>query len=232
MVRKIMVICLFVSLVGASAKGGEKTKVFTLKEAVERALARSPSIRSAREGIKGANHLRKAALTDFFPTLRTEYQYRRLGEEPFFQTGPVGLKRVIGTQDNYAWNTGLDQPLFRGGALYWSYRLAKLGVDLSRVFLELASQDLILQVKEIYFTILKAEKIREVALRSVEQLENGVKVSKAFYEVGNIRGRAVHRKGFPQHPPEEGREAGGRCSGHPGVSSYGALLGGMPDESP
>jgi len=186
MVRKIMVIYLFFSMLGGSAVGGEKTGVFSLKEAVEIALERSPSMRSARVGIKGTDHLRKAALTDFFPTLRTDYQYRRLGEEPFFRTGPLQAKGIIGTQDNYTWNTGLDQPIFRGGALYWSYRLAQLGVDLSKVFLELVRQDLILQVKEAYFTILKAEKIREVALSSVKQLENGVKVSKAFYEVGNI----------------------------------------------
>ena len=77
-------------------------------------------------------------------------------------------------------------PSSGGGALYWSYRLAQLGVDLSKVSLELVKQDLILQVKEAYFTILKAAKIREVAVRSVEQLEAGVKVSKAFYDVGII----------------------------------------------
>jgi outer membrane protein TolC len=64
--------------------------------------------------------------------------------------------------------------------------LARFGVDLSKVFLELAKQDLILQVKETYFNILKAQKIREVAVQSVEQLESGVKVSKAFYDVGII----------------------------------------------
>jgi outer membrane protein len=186
MVRRIMVIYLFFSMLGGSAVGGEKTGVFTLKEAVEISLERSPSIRSAREGAKGADHLRKAALTDFLPTLRTEYQYRRLDVAPFFRTGPLQGKRIIGTQDNYTWNTGLDQPIFRGGALYWSYRLAQLGVDISKVFLELVRQDLIFQVKEAYFTILKAEKIREVALSSVKQLENGVKVSKAFYDVGSI----------------------------------------------
>ena len=143
-------------------------------------------MRSARVGVKGTDHLRKAALTDFLPTLHTDYQYRRLGEEPFFRTGPLQAKRIIGTQDNYTWNTGLDQPIFRGGALYWSYRLAQLGVDLSKVFLELVRQDLILQVKEAYFTILKAEKIRQVAVQAVQQLESQLKVSRAFYDVGII----------------------------------------------
>ncbi len=186
MLREIMVICLLLSMIGGPALGGEEERVLSLKEAVEMALKRSASIHSAREGTKGADYLRRAALADFLPTLRTEYDYTRLDEAPFFRTGPLEGKRTIGTRDNYSWTTGFDQPLFRGGALYWSYRLAQFGVDLSRVFLELVRQDLVLKVKEAYFTILKAEKIRQVAVRSVEQLEAGVKVSKAFYDVGII----------------------------------------------
>ncbi len=178
--------CLLLSMMGGQALGVDEAEVLNLKEAVEMALERSPSVHSAREGTKGADYLRRAALTDFLPTLRTEYDYTRLDEGPFFRTGPLGGKRTIGTRDNYSWTTGFDQPLFRGGALYWSYRLAQFGVDLSRVFLELVRQDLVLRVKEAYFTILKAEKIRQVAVRSVAQLEAGVKVSKAFYDVGII----------------------------------------------
>lgn len=186
MLKKTMIMCLLLSMMGGQALGVDEAEVLSLKEAVEMALERSPSVHSAREGTKGADYLRRAALTDFLPTLRTEYDYTRLDEAPFFRTGPLEGKRTIGTRDNYSWTTGFDQPLFRGGALYWSYRLAQFGVDLSRVFLELVRQDLVLRVKEAYFTILKAEKIRQVAVRSVEQLEAGVKVSKAFYDVGII----------------------------------------------
>lgn len=185
MLRRIMIVHLLFVLVGGSVWGREEPKVFSLRDAVEVALERSPSIHSAREGMKGADYLRKAALTDFLPTLRTEYDFTYLDQAPYFISA-TGIRATVGTRSNYSWTTGLDQPLFRGGAIYWSYRLAKLGVDLSKVFLELAKQDLILQVKGAYFNILKAQKIREVAVQSVEQLESGVKVSKAFYDVGII----------------------------------------------
>ena len=185
MLRKIMVTCLLLSVMGGPALGIDEPEVLSLKEAVEIALERSPSVHSAREGMKGADYLRRAALTDFLPTLRTEYDYTRLDEAPFIRFGG-GVKRTVGTQDNYSWTTVVDQPLFTGGALYWSYRLAQLGVDLSKVFLELVKQDLILQVKEAYFTILKAEKIRQVAVQAVQQLESQLKVSRAFYDVGII----------------------------------------------
>jgi outer membrane protein len=184
MLRKIMVICLFLSMIGGPALGGEEERVLSLKEAVEMALKRSASIHSAREGMKGADYLRKAALADFLPTLRTEYGFTYLDEAPTTRFGPAEIR--VGTRSNYSWTTGLDQPLFKGGALYWSYRLAQLGVDLSRVFLELVRQDLVLQVKGAYFTILKAEKIRQVAVQALQQLESQLKVSRAFYDVGII----------------------------------------------
>ncbi len=185
MERKIMVLCLFLLTISGWAFGGEEAKELSLNEAVEIALERSASLHAAGEGIKGADYLRKSALADFFPTFRTEYGFTYLNTAPFFTTA-TGIRVTVGARSNYGWETGLDQPLFRGGAIYWSYRLAKLGVDLSKVFFELVKQDLVLQVKEAYFNILKAEKIRQVALRSVEQLEAGVKVGKAFYDVGII----------------------------------------------
>ena len=185
MVRKIIVMCLLLSTISGWAFGGEEAKKLSLKEAVEIALERSASLHAAGEGMRGADYLRKAALADFLPTFRTEYGFTYLNTQPFF-TSATGVRVTVGTRSNYSWTSGLDQPLFKGGALYWSYRLAKLGVDLSKVFFELVKQDLVLQVKEAYFNILKAEKIRQVALRSVEQLEAGLKFSKAFYDVGII----------------------------------------------
>jgi len=185
MVRKIILVCVLLVSTGGQALGDEVGKVFSLKEAVEVALDRSPSLHAALEGMRGADYLRKAALADFFPTFRTEYGFTYLNKDPFFTTG-VGVRVTVGTRSNYSWTTGLDQPLFTGGSRYWSYRLAKLGVDLSKVFWELVKQDLVLQVKDAYFHILKAEKIRQVAVQAVEQLESQLKVSRAFYEVGII----------------------------------------------
>lgn len=184
MLRRIIVIGLFLVLMGGQAVGTEEAEVLSLKEAVETALERSASIHSAREGMKGADYLRRAAIADFLPTFRTEYGFTYLNKAPFVRFGLTETR--VGTRSNYGWTTSVEQPLFTGGSLYWSYRLAQLGVDLSKIFFELVKQDLILQVKATYFNILKAEKIRQVALRAVEQLEAGVEVSQAYYDVGII----------------------------------------------
>ncbi|MBW1855147.1 MAG: TolC family protein, partial [Deltaproteobacteria bacterium] len=47
-------------------------------------------------------------------------------------------------------------------------------------------QDIVLQVKEAYFRILKVEKIKEVALQAVEQVKSHVDVAQAFFEAEMI----------------------------------------------
>jgi len=62
MLRRIIVIGLLLVLMGGQALGTEEAEVLSLKEAVKTALERSASIHSAREGMKGADYLRRAAI--------------------------------------------------------------------------------------------------------------------------------------------------------------------------
>lgn len=159
----------------------------SLPESIHIALEKSPSIRSAQESYKGSNYERKAARTDFFPKLGTEFGYTRFNEDPHMKTSeadqivyPTDFK--TGRKDRYQWNTYLKQPIFTGGALKSSYQIAKLNMDLAKENLSRTRQDIILQVKTAFFNILKAEKIKEVAIQAVEQVKSHVDVSQAFYE--------------------------------------------------
>ena len=165
----------------------ELKKPLSLNESITIAIKKSTSIRAAEHGIKGANYERKAAGTDFLPKLTTEYNYTRFNEDPHmkspageFLSYPMDMK--IGRKDRYQWNTYLTQPIFTGGALTSSYQIAKLGLDMAEKNWSRAKQDIVLQVKEAYFTILKVEKIKEVALQAVEQVKSHVDVSQAFFE--------------------------------------------------
>ena len=97
-----------------------------------------------------------------------------------YSSYPVDMK--IGDKERYQWNTYLTQPLFTGGALVSAYQIAKLGKDIAQENLSKARQEIILNVKEAYFTILKIQKIRTVALQAVEQVNSHVEVAQAFYD--------------------------------------------------
>ena len=159
----------------------------SLTESIAIATEKSTFIRSAEQGIVGADYERKAARTDFLPKVRTVYSYTRYNEDPHVKSpageiGPIPFDMKTGKQDRYQWNTYLTQPLFTGGALTSSYQIAELAVDMARENRSRTEQDVILQVKEAYFTILKTEKIRTVAVQAVEQVKSHVEVSQAFYD--------------------------------------------------
>ena len=169
----------------------ELKKPLSLNESITIAIKKSTSIRAAEHGIRGADYERKAARTDFLPKITTEYGYTRFNEDPHIKYpagdfSPYPTDTKIGKKDRYQWNSYLTQPLFTGGALVSSYEMAKLGLDIAKESWSKAKQDIVLQVKEAYFSILKVEKIKEVALQAVKQVKSHVDVAQAFFEAEMI----------------------------------------------
>jgi len=159
----------------------------TLEKAIAIALEQNPEFKTSNLGIQGAEHRRKAASADFLPKLGTSYNYTRLNEPPRFKM-PAGelstqdINVVAGTQNVYQWDLHLVQPLFTGGEIYNKYKLEKLGVDVAQLKNDTARNELIYNVKAAYFSILKTQKLREVARQAVEQIASHEKTASDFFE--------------------------------------------------
>jgi outer membrane protein len=158
----------------------------TLKESIEIALQKSPTLQAAQGAIRGAKYRRLGTVSDFLPLVSTQYSYTRLDEAPTTYILPAGPTVTVGTKDNYNLTNTVTQPVFTGGALINNYLLAKIGVDMARVEFEQTRLDLVLQVKASYYGVLTAEKGVEVAQQAVAQLESHYTVAQAFFEVGMI----------------------------------------------
>jgi outer membrane protein len=156
----------------------------TLKESIEIALQKSPTLQAAQGAIKEAKYRRLGTVSDFLPHVSTQYSYTRLDKAP--TSSILGPTVTVGTKDNYNWTSTATQPVFTGGALINNYLLAKIGVDLARVEFERTRLDLALQVKEAYYSVLNAEKGLEVAEQAVAQLDAHYTVAQAFFDVGMI----------------------------------------------
>jgi outer membrane protein len=156
----------------------------TLEESVKIAMERSLSIHSAVEGIVGSDFRRKQAITNFLPLWTGQYGYTRNNRPA--SIGSSGESHNGASRDIYNFNTSIQQPLFTGGENLATYRLEKLGVDVSKTNAETVRRDLVLQVREGYFNILTAEKFLGVAQQAVKQFEAQLEVTKAFFEVGIV----------------------------------------------
>ena len=104
------------------------------------------------EKINEAGYVKKQARAEFLPKFSTSYGYQRDSEQRTFRSS-AGGDIAISSQDNYEWRASIDQPIFTGFALSSTFELAKLGLDQSKIDLELAKLDLILRVKEAYFDL-------------------------------------------------------------------------------
>ncbi|MDD5476004.1 MAG: TolC family protein [Syntrophales bacterium] len=169
---------------------GEEPRHFTLEESINIAIERSLHIRSAREAVHESESIRKESFTSFLPAFSTTYGYRRLDEKPTAKLfDPVAWAyrdTQVGTRDNYKWSLDVTQPLFAGGAISSAYDMAARGVDISKLRQETTIQDVVLDVRYAYFTILKAERALEVARQAVGLLEAHRDTAQSFYDVGVI----------------------------------------------
>ena len=161
---------------------------YTLEKSIDEALENNWSLKATEEKVNQAVNVKNQARAEFLPKLSTSYGYTRLSEETILRPPIIpGLGGYALTpQDNYQWKGTVTQPLFTGLALVSSYQLAKLGIDQSRMELELDKLDLALRVKEAYFGVLIADKAIEVAEKEVEALSSNVNVASSFYNVGVI----------------------------------------------
>jgi len=176
--------------VSFSAFAESKTEIYTLDQSIKEAFSNNWALKAKSEEITKSEQVKNQARADLLPKLSTSYGYDYLSKAPTMSVpalAPFITGRVpVGTKDNYQWKATVTQPLFTGFALVSAYDLAKLGIDQSRLQLELEKLDLALQVKQTYFGILKADKGVDVAEKAVASLESHVKVAQGFYDVGMI----------------------------------------------
>ena len=158
-------------------------RALTLEECISMAKRVSPTLDMADQNRAGAMWSRWEAITSFLPTASATYSATTFDE--MASTGrSIGLGASGRTM--YAFQTQLVQPLFTGGRNSANYLLAQLGVDAADIQKIQSREDLMLRVKQTYYSILATEKALEVARTTVVNLQSHLNVAKNFYEVGIV----------------------------------------------
>lgn len=193
--RSAVTACALIGLVAwchpaARAQQGEGP--LDLAGSIAIALERSAMIHAAKEGVQGAEYHKRQARAALLPKFSASYGYSH-ANEPLHTNVPLSAlpgtptgRIVFGTQDSYSWRLSFEQPLFTGWALTANYEVAALGIDLAHIEEKRARLDVIVRVKEAYFTVLKTLKLHEVATQRVAQINEHVRVARQFGAVGIV----------------------------------------------
>ena len=160
---------------------------FNLSQTIEAALKANLEIQRSKDEVDAATATRSARATEFFPTLNARYGYIKRDNPTTQALGSQGGQVVdvlVNPEDEYNFVTSFSQPIFTGFALYNQYKIADLGLDIAEFTEKLTRQDVILDAKNAYFLILKAQKLMDVADETVKQIAAQKEVAENMYQVG------------------------------------------------
>ncbi|MBW2431763.1 MAG: TolC family protein, partial [Deltaproteobacteria bacterium] len=158
-----------------------------LQETIDAALTANLGLKQAEAEVKAAQAAKNARTTEFLPTLSTRYSYIRRDQPTSQSLGVPGAgitDVLINPEDEYNFITSFSQPIFTGFALLNQYKIASLGLDAAEIRQKLTRQDIILDAKNAYFSILKTQKLLDVAQITVKQITAQKDVAENMYQVG------------------------------------------------
>ncbi|WP_022671353.1 TolC family protein [Hippea alviniae] len=156
------------------------SKTLTLNQVVKRAISNNYLIKIQKENLEAARYSYLSSVSDMFPKIDFSYNYTHLKDKPY--TVSMGRKTIIGDRNKVEWFLRLSQPIFTGFALSTAKEIAKLGIDLNKIYEKEAILDVALDAKIAYFNILLLEKRLMVAQETVKQLKAHLTDAKQFYK--------------------------------------------------
>ena len=168
-----------------ASSSADSAKALSLKETIDNALEANLGLKRSQEEVRAAQEIRKSRITEFLPTLSSSYDYLHRNKELTQElTGLAGADFIVRPDDEYTFVTSFTQPIFKGFSLINQYKIADLGLDAAEFNEKVIRQDVILDAKNAYYSVLKAQKLLGVAEQRVTQIAAQKEVAENFYEVG------------------------------------------------
>lgn len=175
-----IIFLLFVSCLCAQ----KQEKILTLQESVKIALENNLDIIAAEKKITQKQWEKEDVRTNFFPEITGSFSYTRLDKVPSISVPGMPVKIEMSKNDIYNAGITLTQPVFTGGALTSQYQIKKQELDIAKGDKSLTQQDIVFQVIQSYFSILKAANFYQAASSLVEQRQAHLSNVKKLFDVG------------------------------------------------
>jgi outer membrane protein len=171
--------------------GGDSGKPLALEAAIALALKNDRQIRIARFNVGIAEDRIITARSFFLPRLRVGAGYAWLDKQPGIFNPDNGMEILAGEKAAFRADARLLVPIYDFGATGSRYRQAQL-YRMSEVSArQRVRQQVVYQVTEAYFGILKAGRLLQVARKSLEMTQAHLKRAKNFFVEGLVDKRDV-----------------------------------------
>jgi len=179
-------LCAYVALADETG-GTAPSRHITLQEAVQLALKHNHNVRIAQYGVDEKQHVKEAAKSSYFPSVRNDTSFMRLTDTQLIQLREGSLSAPGGTPvpaANTIINQGgrnlttsgtqITQPLTSLLKIKQANKIAEADVRASREQADLTENDVALAVHQVYYSILIAQARRsatEARIKASQDLE-------------------------------------------------------------
>jgi outer membrane protein len=160
-----LLLILFVSVLSISSSAEEATETLTLDKALEIALENNPSLEASRASVEIMKARVQDARSDLFPQIESRFIYPFVGTE-----SGVSLDQLI-------WDFGQTSNIIKA---------TKAQVKSSEYDKVANREDIILNTKVAYYTVLAQKKIVEASEKRVLENEKRLEQAEGFFKVGRI----------------------------------------------
>jgi outer membrane protein len=164
----------------------QEEKTLTLDESIRIGLENSNMLHTSKMKLNYANARLSEINTNRLPSLKFSAAYTRLSYiNPFILNTPFGDFNISPSiLDNYNLKLTLAQPIFTGFKLSSSSNIAEYNYKATEEQYNKDRQDLVYNIKNAYWNLFKAKKVKEVTDQNVEQVKAHLKNVQNFYEQG------------------------------------------------
>ena len=176
--RTLALIAMVCFIIPAPASSEDATDAsLSLQQVIDMAIEANLTIKSSKEEINAALATKKQSRSGFLPVFNATYQYTHNDEDTV-------KKSVFTNLNEYNFSASFTQPLFTGFTLTNQYKKAGYGLEIAQANEQFVRQNVILEARSVYFTVLKAEKLLKVSEETEKQIAAQRDVANNFYEVG------------------------------------------------
>ncbi len=193
-----IVILMFLEFAWTSATG--HAGVLSLREAREEALRANLNLNIAREKVAEAQSTKNDRYTKLFPLFSTQGDATHTGQKPRvkLKTGDFGtlpfigpipsqdISAIVGKRDTFSATLQLEQPVFEGGRVYFSYLSSKSHEDVTLWDEKQVVQDVLVAVEQAYLNLLKTEEIKGLSLQHLDNIKAHLKDMELKYKEGRV----------------------------------------------
>lgn len=166
----------------------QEARPISLQDAKAMAVQQNPQFQGEKAALEAAKWNKASAMSSFLPILS-------LGGTLLYmdpaRTIPAGGQNITMNKDQRSIALNLTQPLFMGGRLYQTYKIASASSQMASLSLEMQKLQLKAEVEAKYYAVLQLKDILDIASREREQAVQNLALADLKMEAG-ILSRADH----------------------------------------